>query len=196
MMKGGGRDTASNLRQLVLCEAAQMVKQSVSQDQRPMEDIGWELCHLLESGVVLRKFRDMVEAQGGDTSVVDNPESYPTAPFQCNILAPKDGFVFDMNALVIGQASVLLGAGRRVAADGVDALAGLWLYKVVGEHVNKGNTVVTLHTSLGEDVLQKVKVQVEGAIVYSDEPPVIHASISHIVTKDGMTEFEMPVMLR
>jgi pyrimidine-nucleoside phosphorylase len=195
MMKGGSSDTVSNLKQLVLCEAAQMVRQSGSQDHRPLEDIVGELYHILQTGVVLRKFRDMVEAQGGDTSVIDDPECYPSAPFQCDILAPRDGFVSDMDALVIGQASILLGAGRRVAEDDVDALAGLWLSKVVGEHVEKGDIVVTLHTSLGEDVLREVKLQVERAIKYSDEPPAIPASISHIVTSVGIMEFEMPVTL-
>ena len=196
MMKGQSVHSVSNLKQLVLCEAAQMVQQSGSQNDRPLEDIVEELHELLRSGVVLRKFRDMVEAQGGDTSVIDNPDSYPSAPFQCSILASQDGFVYDMDALLIGQASVALGAGRQVAADDVDALAGLWLCKVVGEKIEKGDTVVTLYTSLGEDVLQRVKMQVEAAIMYSEEAPVIPASISHIVTRDGRKDFEMPTMLR
>ena len=196
MMKGGSiHKHVTNLKQLVLCEAAQMVMQSGLHSNKSLDEIVAELCDLLESGVVLKKVRDMVQAQGGDVSVIDNPESYPSAPFQCYIAAPKDGFVSDMNALLMGQATVALGAGRQVATDDVDALAGLWLHKVVGEKVNKGDTVVTLHTSLSEDVLKDVKLQVEAAIRYSTSEPTIPVSISHEVKADGIKDFEMPVFL-
>jgi pyrimidine-nucleoside phosphorylase len=112
MMKGGETKSISNLKQLVLCEAAQMVRQSGVRGDTPFEDIVKELSDLLDSGLVLAKFRDMVEAQGGDINVVDNPDMYPSAPFQCSIFAPQDGFVFDMDALLIGHACVSLGAGR------------------------------------------------------------------------------------
>lgn len=195
MMKGGGTKSISNLKQLVLCEAAQMVRQSGVQGDTPFEEIVQKLSDLLDSGIVLAKFRDMVEAQGGDVHVVDNPDAYPSAPFQCSIVAPQDGFIFDMDALLIGHACVSLGAGRQIASDDVDALAGLWLNKVVGEQVQQGDVVVTLHTSLSEHILHEIKVQVEQAIVYSKEAPVVPCAISHLVTRDGVEVFEMPRML-
>lgn len=197
MMQEGGQvdDTASNLKQLILCEAAQMVQQSGQQDGKSFETIVKELNDLLKSGHVLKKFRDMVEAQGGDVSVVDKPENYPTAPFQCNLVAPRDGFVSDMDALVLGQASVSLGAGRQVAEDDVDPLAGMWLHKVVGEQVKEGDTVVTMYTSKSEQVLEEIKTLVETVIIYSTEASVVPTAVSHLVTRDGVQEFEMPSML-
>jgi pyrimidine-nucleoside phosphorylase len=84
----------------------------------------------------------MVEAQGGDVSVIDHPEAYPVAPFQCDMLAPAGvNFAADTDALLLGQASITMGAGRQVAEDDVDALSGLWLHKVVGEPVQEGDVV-------------------------------------------------------
>jgi thymidine phosphorylase len=83
----------------------------------------------------------------------------------------------------------------QIASDDVDALAGLWLNKVVGEQVQQGDVVVILHTSLSEQILQEIKIQVEQAIVYSKDAPDVPCAISHSVTRDGVEEFEMPRML-
>lgn len=198
MMSGGADDMSKNLRQLVLCEAAQMIQDGTttsSGKQESLETIVASLDALLESGVVLTKFREMVAAQGGDVSVVDHPEEYPTAPFSCQVLAPQGaGFVSDMNALVMGQASVSLGAGREVAGEAVDALAGLWLHKVVGEQVEEGDVVVTLYTSKSQ-VLDEIKDKVAAAIEYSPENLIVPPAVSHMVTRDGVKEFHMPTML-
>jgi pyrimidine-nucleoside phosphorylase len=190
----GKPNVCKDLQHLVLCEAAQMVSQ-----QSDWDAVISQMEHLLASGVVYDKFRAMVQAQGGSVEVLDDYESFSSPHVQqCSIHAPCHGYVSDMNAFVMGQVSVSLGAGRESSNDSVDAWAGLWLHRVVGEPVSCGDLVVTLYASTkSKHVLEDCRRRlVESAISYSETPPTMVPIISHVMTREGgLQEFVMPSRL-
>ena len=195
---------ASDLIQLVVVQAAQMVLQSKNNNKNDTSTT-WsfqqcvDLVHeTLLSGKAFDKFREMVVAQGGDASVLDNPALYPhEAEHSTTLHAPVDGYICHVEALVLGQTSVLLGAGRQVANAPVDPVAGLWCHARVGDQVHKGDPVVTLYTNQPPDVLQRAAHNVQEAIEYSSTPPpTIPPVISHRITSaNGVEEFTIPVRL-
>lgn len=105
------------------------------------------LRHALSSGAALRVFRAMVTAHGGNGGAVDDPALLPSAPLQVPWLAPRGGFVADVNAESIGRASLLLGAGRARTTDAIDPAAGLSHLVKIGEEVTPGATLAVLHAA-------------------------------------------------
>ena len=99
----------------------------------------------LDSGAALEKFRAMVEAQGGDSAVVDDPSKLPLAEAETPIVAGQSGFIVEMDAEAVGVAALELGAGRRKAEDRVDPAVGLIVRKKPGEAVKAGEAVFEIH---------------------------------------------------
>ena len=99
----------------------------------------------MASGAARRKLRDMVEAQGGDVAVIDDPSRLPQAPLVTTLEAGADGVIAGIDAALIGEASVLLGAGRERKGDPVDHAAGIVLRATVGETVRRGQPLLDLH---------------------------------------------------
>jgi pyrimidine-nucleoside phosphorylase len=194
IMKDGVKEADKNLLQLILIQSAQMIYQSAHRDDCTLDDIIHDLIRILDSGDVYQKFREMVQAHGGDVTVLDNPDEYPTAKYTYNIVSPKSGFVSDIDALQIGQASVKLGAGRQATDDTADPLAGIWLHKVVGENLDKGDVIATLFTSISNDILEEVSRQIQNTIRIADTIPLVPPIISHAVTSEGIAEFVMPLL--
>lgn len=124
----------------------------------------------LREGLALRKFREWVGRQGGDTSFIDEPEKLGAAPYAAEFTAPKDGYVFSMDAELIGKAAAVLGAGREKAGDPIDHAAGILLRRKTGEPCEKGGTLAVLYTSKKEK-LEEARAYLERAIVISPEKP-------------------------
>ncbi len=99
----------------------------------------------IASGAGRRKLRDMVAAQGGDVAVIDDPSRLPAAPLVRAVEAESDGVVSAIDAERIGQAAVLLGAGRERKGDPVDHAAGIMLRARVGDTVVRGQPLLDLH---------------------------------------------------
>ncbi len=85
------------------------------------------LAELLDRGAGLDTFRAVVEAQGGDPSVLDDPGCLPLAPVELPVPAPRDGVVAGIDAFAVGQAAMRLGAGRTLTEDAVDPGVGIVL---------------------------------------------------------------------
>jgi len=115
----------------------------------------------LASGAALACFRRNVELQGGDPSVVDDPGALPTAPVRCPVLAPVDGFVVDIDPLVVGKAVVVLGGGRRQPTDEIDPRVGVLLCRQVGDTVSAGEPWAEIHAS--DEASAKVAAESVGA---------------------------------
>lgn len=106
----------------------------------------------IESGAALKKFRQMVAAQGGDTRVVDDYGVFESARCQRELLVPVSGWIQGMNAELCGRASAALGAGRQTKEDAVDLSAGIVLKHKTGEWVNRGDVLATLYASSEEQL--------------------------------------------
>lgn len=106
----------------------------------------------IENGSALKKFCDLVKAQGGDESYIKDESKFPPAKYKYEIKAEKGGYISLLEAEKIGNASCLLGAGRSVKDDKIDMLAGIVLSVKVGDKISKNDTVMTLYSSSEEKI--------------------------------------------
>jgi len=104
-----------------------------------------QLASWLKDGTAWRKFISMVYAQDGDASTLEKIAEVHRAPIIQPLLAKESGTVKKMDAEAIGRASLLLGGGRQTADDDVDFAVGLSAIKKIGEHVEKGEPLLTVH---------------------------------------------------
>ncbi|MBE3584655.1 pyrimidine-nucleoside phosphorylase [Desulfofundulus thermocisternus] len=128
------------------------------------------LTGLLERGHALAKFREMVQAQGGDPRVVDEPDRLPEALQKEQVTAQENGFVVAIHAGMIGRAAMLLGAGRKTREDTIDPAVGVVVHKKVGDRVGRGDALATLHINSREN-LALVRQLVAGAFHLSTAAP-------------------------
>lgn len=105
----------------------------------------------IADGSALERFRMMIEAQGGDGSVVDDPSIMPQARFRIPVKAERDGIISSMTNDKLGTASMLLGGGRATKDDIIDYAVGLVMEKKIGDQVSKGDTLLTMYANR-EDV--------------------------------------------
>src|SRR2546428_6450280 len=105
------------------------------------------LLERLSRGDGLAKFRELVQAQGGDLAVIDDPEQLPRAPVQRPVPAEVAGTVLAVDAEALGHAAMVLGAGRERIEDRIDAGAGLVIGRKVGDRVERGEAVAVGHTN-------------------------------------------------
>ena len=101
----------------------------------------------LADGSALAKFRQLVGAQGGDVSYVDDPAKLPRAALVRAVDAPRSGSLSQVQARAVGEASVALGAGRAQKGDPVDHAVGFVIHHKVGDRVEKGEPLFTVHAS-------------------------------------------------
>lgn len=128
-----------------------------------------ELRQLLHSGAALAKFRQMVEVQGGDVSMVDDPSKLPTATLIEIVPVPHDGFIAGVSAEGIARAAFDLGAGRIKKGEPIDFAVGIEVHVKVGESVQAGQPLLTLHANDSQKLVD-ARTQALAAITYSDAP--------------------------
>jgi len=105
-----------------------------------------ELEARLASGAGLQKLLAIVEAQGGDPKVLENGGAgLPKAPERMSLAAPRGGRVQSLNAELVGQAAMLLGAGRETLEDRIDPAVGIVLQRKIGDEVQAGDALATIH---------------------------------------------------
>ncbi len=106
---------------------------------------GSALCEkLIASGAAVARFKEMIAAQGGDPAVIEDPALLPRAAASKDFIASRSGFVTRLDARAVGQAGVLLGAGRATMDDELDYGAGIELEKKIGDRVEKGERIARL----------------------------------------------------
>lgn len=134
VLSGGG---PADVVELTVILAKEMLTQAGLPDADPAA--------ALKDGRAMDVWRRMIAAQGGDGDA-----TMPDAPHVEHIKADKDGVISRMDALGVGIAAWRLGAGRARKEDPVQASAGIFLHKTLGEKVAKGDTIATLHTETSE----------------------------------------------
>jgi pyrimidine-nucleoside phosphorylase len=98
----------------------------------------------IDSGAAAAKFEELIAAQGGDARVVSDTSLLPRPQESSEIVAPRDGFVVDCDAYVVGTAAVRLGAGRATKEDQIDPAVGISVLKKIGDAVTAGDTLATV----------------------------------------------------
>lgn len=99
----------------------------------------------LRDGGGLRKLQEMVQAQGGDPSVVDNPERLPQAPVTWEVQSEEEGYVQAVDAEALGRVAMALGAGRARKEDRIDPAVGLTVLAKKGSRVRRGDVLALVH---------------------------------------------------
>jgi pyrimidine-nucleoside phosphorylase len=142
----------------------------------------------IKNGSALQKWIDLIKEQGGDTGVINNPDSFGYAKIIEPIKAATTGVVTGMNTFALGMTSLELGAGRKTKEDGVDPAAGLVLHKKIGDSVTKGETIVTIHTNKKE-AASSAKANILSAFSIANRNSNIPRLITHKVDKNGIHEY-------
>jgi pyrimidine-nucleoside phosphorylase len=157
-----------DLETLTIALAARMVL--LGGLSKSLDDAESKVRSALVSGAALERWRVMIEMQGGDPSVLDNPALLPTAPEQIVIRAERAGYVREIHAEYVGLATMLLGAGRDRAADSIDHAVGAHIVAKPGQQVVTGDGLVEVHYR-SEKRLADAIVLLQQAWRIDDVPP-------------------------
>jgi len=127
----------------------------------------------IADGSALGKFKAFLSAQGGDASVVDEPERLPSAEARIEVPAKKAGFVASIAAENMGLAAMLLGAGRATKESKIDLAVGIVLHKKIGDEVREGEALATIHANATGSVEEATAKIYESIVVRPEavEPP-------------------------
>ncbi len=138
---------------------------------------------LIASGRALEKFRSMIELQGGDPRVLDDPRRLPQSQYTMGVMSPRNGYLTAIQCEQIGTACVVLGGGRERKEDSIDPAVGIVLHKKVGDEITSGEPLATIHyNSLirAEQARRLIETSYQiTAASPSSERPLIHKSIEH-----------------
>lgn len=144
----------------------------------------------IASGTALAKFREMVEAQGGDVRMLDHPSLLPHAPYTLEVHAAQSGYVGAIDAEQLGLAAMLLGAGRPTKDAVIDHAVGLVLRKKVGGEVREGDRLATLHIRTKGEEAEAVAERVRLAYNITPERPEPKPLLLSVVTAEGITRMQ------
>ena len=134
----------------------------------------------ITSGKAIEKFRELIETQNGDSSVIDDYSKFPPTEFTYELKAEQNGFVSHIDALKIAYGCKLLGAGRDKKTDDIDYGVGVFLNKKTGEEIKIGDTLCTIYSN-NETKTQSAIKYCKEAFMLSNTKPVEHDLIYRII---------------
>jgi pyrimidine-nucleoside phosphorylase len=123
----------------------------------------------ITDGSAFEKLRVLVEAQGGDVSYVDDTSKFPAAEYIEVVESPRGGYLSQVHARIVGEAAVALGAGRARKSDPIDHAVGFVIHHKVGDRVEKGDPLFTVHAN-DEEKLSEARKAILSAHRFSEEP--------------------------
>lgn len=131
---------------------------------------------MIASGRARDTFREIIRLQGGDPAVVDDPGRLPKAQHTKRLMAPQAGYITAIQCEQVGTASMMLGGGREKISDRVDPAVGLVLEKKVGDAVEAGQTLCTMHYNSDARLCESLDL-LAGSFEIGPQPPSIPALI-------------------
>jgi pyrimidine-nucleoside phosphorylase len=143
----------------------------------------------LDDGRALERMREIVEAQGGNPAVLDDPAILPQAPVRRVVEAARSGTVVEVEARSIGHAAVELGAGRRALGTPIDPAVGFHITVKPGDIVEAGEAVATVYARTPEDA-ERGREALVAAIRIGEGPAAPLPLVSHRVTRAGVEAWE------
>ncbi len=124
----------------------------------------------LDSGRALEQLAQMIDAQGGDPRVCENPRSLAESAKKITVTSPVKGYLTEIATAEIGMAAMLLGAGRAHIDDTIDPSVGLWMKKRCGDFTDKGDELAVFYVTDTKN-LEQAKQRFISALVFNSEPP-------------------------
>jgi pyrimidine-nucleoside phosphorylase/thymidine phosphorylase len=161
-LRGGG---PADLREVTLTLAAEMVMLG---DGAPDRDAARSMAAAaLDDGRALERFRQIVRAQGGDVSAIDDTDRLPAAPIRVDVAAARTGTVTAIDVRAIGLAAVALGAGRANLKAVIDPAVGFLVHVKPGDSVERGHAIAQVHAA-DEDSAARAVTELSAAITIGD----------------------------
>jgi pyrimidine-nucleoside phosphorylase len=125
---------------------------------------------MIASGRARDTFREIIRAQGGDAQVVDDPGRLPRAQNKATAVTMRAGYVTGIRCEQVGVASMLLGGGREKKEDSVDPAVGIGLEKKVGDEVQAGAVLCTIHYNSEARFAEALELVEESFIIGPNRP--------------------------
>lgn len=112
---------------------------------------------VIADGRAVSKFKELVSAQGGDGSYVEDTSKFALAPIKKEVRADHDGYVSHIHAESIGHACMVLGGGRAEKDDVIDHGVGIYLQKKIGDAVREGEVLAEVYGADDGKILDALK---------------------------------------
>jgi len=146
--------------------------------------------HNIQTRRGLEKLGELIEAQGGNREVIENPGLLPQPRVKIEVEAACSGYVEKINALDVGLASKILGAGGKTKDEPIDLSIGIYLNKKVGDPVRKGEPVSVLYSDGDKNKINPARERLLNAYIIGparlDPPRLFYARVS----KEGVEELQ------
>jgi pyrimidine-nucleoside phosphorylase len=123
----------------------------------------------IADGSAFERFRVLVEAQGGDVSYVDDTSRFPRAEYIEEVKSPRGGYLSQIQARTVGEAAVVLGAGRARKSDPIDHAVGVLIHHKVGDQLEKGDRLFTIHAN-DRHKLAEARQAISSAHAFNADP--------------------------
>lgn len=159
--------TPSRLTQLSLKIASEMIFRS--QKAKTKADAEKAAAKALQSGRACLTLAAVIEAQGGDASVIDDLSRLPQPKHRLTVCAREAGFLTAVETEEIGRTAMILGAGRRKKEDSVDPTAGLRLTKKIGDRIEKNESIAEL-MSADDSLFEEAVARLQKALTIDEKP--------------------------
>ncbi len=150
-----------------------------------VDDAKAMLTAALRSGAGLEKLRQLIMAQGGDASCVDDPARLPQPAYRRSVTVGRAGFIGEMDTAALGLAAQAMGAGRAKKTDVLDYSVGFILHVRMGDAVTADTPLCTLYARSAADA-DRAEAAIRDAITLSDTPVARPPLCYAIVTEDGV----------
>jgi pyrimidine-nucleoside phosphorylase len=124
----------------------------------------------LYDGSALNKLADLVERLGGDRRYIYDTSLFEESNVTAMLVAEKSGYITKIDAMEVGKAAFILGAGREKMGEAIDHSAGIILNKRVGDRIEEGEALATLQAK-DVDRAQSGMEHLFRAVTISDIPP-------------------------
>jgi len=186
LLRGERPEWSEDLRELSLILAGWMIHLG-GKTESPVA--GYQLAEAaLTDGAALAAFMKMVDAQGGDVSVFEHPDSFHKPGATETVVAWESGYVTKMDTTALGWAVQRTGAGREKAGEPVDAHAGILFHARRGAKVERGQPMATIFATT-EAMLREPGELLRNAITISNAPPEIVPLVGRIITRENAEKY-------
>ena len=148
-------DMPEDVKEVVLTLGAYMIRLAKKGDN--IVENKEKILKVINNGKAFKKFKELVEKQGGDISYIEDIEKFEKAKYIMPVLSETSGFVEKLDANIVGQVSVDLGAGRKQKEDIIDNAVGITLVKKISDEVKKGDILAYVHASTPEKATEAVE---------------------------------------
>lgn len=183
VLKGRGHEDLKNL--CVEFASEMMIMSGVEKDKELAKE---KVMQSIEKGFALKKFKEIIENQGGDSKIIEDYSLLPQAKYTHELKCDEDVYIKDIDALKLGLCALKLGAGRQKKDEKIDYAVGIQLFGKIGDKIEKNKPFAKIYSN-DQDKLKEAIAEVKAAFEFSKVPVAKRKVIYAKITKDNIFEF-------